>query len=775
MTAPRPDDMRPEELRPGDTRPEDRLPTDLRPEDLPPEDRHVERLRCLRDDNRHAERELEDRIAALGRTAGLEAPFRATPPADGMLSRTLRRLARACSLPLRDATLRALEQRTDAAARDVLTEAARKEGWRMRPVDLDADIHARTSQPLLAFRAETGEPAVLFPHSNGGRLYDPARDETRPLTARECAGLERRAFCFYETFPAGPLNTRTLAAFIFRQARPILLLLGVTGTLSALLGMLGPLVTEYVTGRIIPAARYDELLQLGALLVVLAACGAGFQLVPALSLVVFSSRQYERFQAAVFDRCLRIPVNAFRQCPAGDMSQRILGAARIQGAVFSIVTSQFLGAVFNVFSLIMMFHYSPGLALAGTGLVFVYAGGLFLLARRNLGPLAEHAAAEGRLSGLLRQFLEGMSKIRTAVAETRVISRCMVDFAVQAEEQYRISRNGAVQALYSSAFPMLICLLFYALIGGAWRKEMELPAFLAFMAAFQNFQSGIAGLAGGLWSLLAIRPDWERILPILRTPPENSNGGEDPGRLDGRVELAHVSFRYHADQPRTLDDICLKAGPGEFVAVAGPSGAGKSTLVRLLLGFEQPESGSVLYSGRDLAGMDVRLLRRQLGVILQNSRIITASILENIVIGTEYGPDEAWKALEMAAMADTVRAMPMGIHTVVSPETISGGQQQRILLARALVGEPALLLLDESTSALDNAAQEIVRKHLDSLRATRIVIAHRLSTIINADRIYVLEKGRVVQTGSYAELIAREGLFRRLVERQWADGPECAS
>ncbi len=741
-----------------------------------PEDRHAERLRRLCDNNRSAEQELEDRVAALGRTAGLDVPFRMTPPADGMLIRTLRRLAQVYSLPLGEATLRDLERQADATARDVLMEAARKEGWRLRPVELEADLYARTAQPLLAFRRESGDPAVLFPHSNGGKLYDPARDETRPLTARECAGLERRAFCFYETFPAGPLSARTLAGFIFRQARPTLLLLGITGTLSALLGMLGPLVTEYVTGRIIPAANYDELLQLGVLLVVLAVCGAGFQLVPSLSLIVFSSRQYERFQAAVFDRCLRIPVNTFRECPAGDMTQRILGAARIQTAVFSIITGQFLGAIFNVFSLIMMFHYSPRLALAGIALVFVYAGGLFLLARRNLVPLAEHAAAEGRLSGLLRQFLEGISKIRTAVAETRVINRCMVDFAVQTREQYRISRNGAVQALFSSAFPMLICLLFYALIGGAWREEMELPVFLAFMAAFQNFQSGIAGLAGGLWSLLAIRPDWERILPVLRTPPENSGGGgEDPGRLDGRVELAHVSFRYQADQPRTLDNICLKAEPGEFVAVVGPSGAGKSTLVRLLLGFEQPESGAVLYSGRDLAGMDLRLLRRQLGVILQNSRIITASILENIVIGTEYGPDEAWLALEQAALADTVRAMPMGIHTIVSPETVSGGQQQRILLARALVGRPRLLLLDESTSALDNAAQETVRKHLDALRATRIVIAHRLSTIINADRIYVLEHGRIVQTGSYDELIAREGLFRRLAERQWAEGPESAS
>lgn len=724
------------------------------------------RLRLMRENNEVATRELGEKIAALGALAGLSLADVAAPVASGnTLARAARKIAEAYRLPLDEAALAGLERRP-GSPEEQLREFAAATGWRMRRVELEADVHARTALPLLAFRKDSGAPVVLYPHSDGGRIYDPRTDATAPLTERETATLARSAYCFYELFPRKTLTKKVLFAFIFANARPVLTLLGIVGALAALLGLLGPLATEYITGRIIPTANYTELYQLAGLLIVLTACGAGFQLIPALVMLVFSSRQFERFQAAVYDHILRVPVSSFAVCDAGDMTQRVLGAAQIQGAVFNIVSGQFLGSIFNLFSLAMMFYYSPRLALPGMALVIIYAGGVFLLSRVNLKPLTEHAAADGRFSGLLRQFLEGMGKIRTAAAETRVISRCMDEISILVRQQYRISRNSALQAVFSTAFPTMISLLFYALIGGVWKGEMELPAFLAFMAAFQNFQAGVTGLAGGLWSLLAIRPDVDRILPILQTATEDVEGGQAPGLLDGTVELSHVTFRYRPDAPSTIEDVSLRADPGEFVAIVGPSGAGKSTLVRLLLGFARPESGGVYYSGKDLVNLDVRAVRRQLGVILQNSRVITGSILENIVIGTEYTVDDAWTALRRAAMDAAVKAMPMGIHTIVTPETVSGGQQQRILIARALVGNPAVVILDESTSALDNITQETVKENLGRLRTTRIVIAHRLSTIVNADRIYVMDKGRVVQTGSYAELMSRDGLFKRLAERQ---------
>ncbi len=728
---------------------------------------NAQRLRILRENNVRARQALASKIRELGELGGLGMAQAAedAAPATGILYRTVEHIARSCGLVFKKELALMLDCET-GTPRQLLEQYAQRAGWRVRPVEVDQDIHQRSAPILLAFWADSGAPVVLSPNSSGGRLYDPQKDQDRRLAAEDSSLLESRALCFYESFPEGRLDKKKLLSFICRHTKPTLVLMGVAGLVAALLSFIFPMVTQYVTGRIIPSANYDELTQLAWLLVVLTACQTGFQLVPSLSMILFGTRQYERFQAALFDHCLRVPVSTFQMCPAGDMTKRILGVAHIQATVFSVITRQFLGAIIHVASLAMMFWYSPRLALPGMLLMVVYVVSICALARINLKPLREHAMASGRLSGLFRQFLEGISKIRAAVAETRVINRCMDDFAIQVRTQFRMSRNGSIQSILSTVFPMIISLMFYALVGGAWRGELDVPAFMAFMAAFHAFQSGMVGIAGGLWILQAIRPDIERIMPLLETLPENAEGGEDPGKLDGHVELSHVSFRYAKDMPMVIDDVSLTVNPGEFVAIVGPSGAGKSSLVRLLLGFERPETGAVFYSGRDLADLDVRAVRRQLGVVLQSSRVIAASILENIIIGTDCTLDKAWLALERAAMADTVRSMPMGIHTVVTPETISGGQQQRILIARALVGQPALILLDESTSALDNTAQKIVQSHLENLGITRIVIAHRLSTIVNADRIYVFDRGRIVQQGTYTELVARDGIFKTLVQRQ---------
>ncbi|HEY9805050.1 MAG TPA: ATP-binding cassette domain-containing protein, partial [Candidatus Obscuribacterales bacterium] len=210
--------------------------------------------------------------------------------------------------------------------------------------------------------------------------------------------------------------------------------------------------------------------------------------------------------------------------------------------------------------------------------------------------------------------------------------------------------------------------------------------------------------------------------------------------------------------------------PGEFIAIVGPSGSGKSTLFRLLLGFESPQIGQVFYDRQNLLSLDIHAVRRQIGVLLQNSRTNTASIFENIAGNALITMDEAWEAARHAGFADEITAMPMGMHTVVSEggSNLSGGQRQRLLIARALALKPRILLFDEATSSLDNQTQAIVSESLKKLQITRIVIAHRLSTIQDADRIYVLEAGRVVQQGSFQQLMSQEGLFFRLMQRQIA-------
>ncbi|MDR1276414.1 MAG: ATP-binding cassette domain-containing protein, partial [Candidatus Accumulibacter sp.] len=632
---------------------------------------------------------------------------------------------------------------------------------------LPSDFRTLSARPLLAFGKADGAPCVLYLKGGGSTCWDPALGgEPRPLTADFAEGLSSEALCFYEPFPAGKKDRKTLLRFIFATAKPALATVFPIGLAAALIGLVMPVATQYVTGNIIPTANLPELWQLACLLVVLTTCQTVLSVVPALVMLLFGTQQYERFQAAVFDHILRIPVASFQICDAGDMTQRVLGASRVQQAVFGIISGQFLGSVFSLFSLAMMFYYSPALAWAGTTAVVLYALLWFLLAGINLRPLALQVTASGRVSGLMKQFFDGIGKIRGAGAEQQIVSRFLDDFSPLARNNFVIARNGAMLNVVTTIFPMLISVLFYGLAGGWLDKNLPLPVFLAFMAAFQNFQGGIMGISSGCWSLLVIEPEIRLLMPLLDADPEDAGERSPPGTLDGSIELAHLSFRYAADAPLVLDDVSLKAEPGEFVAVVGPSGSGKSTLVRLLLGFERPEKGGIYYSGKDLATLDPRAVRRQMGVILQNSKILPGSILENLAAGAEHSLDDAWRALELAAFAEEVKAMPMGIHTLVSSDTLSGGQQQRILIARALMGSPSIVIMDESTSALDNRTQDVVSGNMERLRMTRLVIAHRLSTIVQADRIYVLEKGKLRQSGSYEELCAEEGLFKRLAERQ---------
>jgi ABC-type bacteriocin/lantibiotic exporter with double-glycine peptidase domain len=263
---------------------------------------------------------------------------------------------------------------------------------------------------------------------------------------------------------------------------------------------------------------------------------------------------------------------------------------------------------------------------------------------------------------------------------------------------------------------------------------------------------------------------FEQLQPILSGRPEVTSELADPGELGGRITVSHVTFAYEEGQNPVLNDVSFSAEPGEFVALVGPSGCGKSTMLRLMLGFETPDSGTVHFDGQDLATLDVGAVRRQCGVVLQSGQLFAGDILSNIVGSSRFTIDDAWEAVDMAGMREDIENMPMGMNTLLSEgaSTLSGGQRQRLMIARALLARPRIIFFDEATSALDNRTQSIVTESMRRLNATRIVIAHRLSTIQDADRIVVFEKGRVVQMGTYDELIAQDGLFKVLASRQIA-------
>jgi ABC-type bacteriocin/lantibiotic exporter with double-glycine peptidase domain len=369
-------------------------------------------------------------------------------------------------------------------------------------------------------------------------------------------------------------------------------------------------------------------------------------------------------------------------------------------------------------------------------------------------------------------FIDNIARLRVSGAELRAFAAWAREFSKQKKLSVRARSISASLAVFNSALPVISLAVIFAcstqLMGQPFLQALTTGTFLAFLASFVQFQAATLQLSSAVESALSIVPTHERAIPILETEPEVSEANKHPGELNGAIEVSHLTFRYQADAPLVLRDVSFAVRPGEFVAIVGPSGSGKSSLFRLLLGFEKPESGAIYCDAQDLSGLDVQAVRQQMGVVIQNARVASGSIFENIIGSSPLSVDDAWDAARGAGLAEDINQMPMGMYTIVSEGggNLSGGQRQRLLIARAIVRKPRVFLFDEATSALDNRTQAVVSRTLEALQSTRIVIAHRLSTIVNANRIFVMEKGVLIQSGSYGELAEQPGLFRTLVKRQ---------
>ena len=389
------------------------------------------------------------------------------------------------------------------------------------------------------------------------------------------------------------------------------------------------------------------------------------------------------------------------------------------------------------------------------------------MARRQLTHELGFREAEGRVTGKTVEILAGIDKLRLAAAEERAFRNWSRVFAEQQRAHWKSGRLRAVQLVITTVMPTLgiMGMIFVAGVDG---NTISLADFAAFNAAFGQFVTAAALFSLSVGLVVEAIPLLRRVAPMLQEPPEVDETRHDPGRLTGRIEFRDLSFRYRRDGPAVLKDVSFDIAPGEFIAIVGPSGSGKSTLLRLLLGFETPEHGSVLYDNRDLAKLDVRLVRRQIGTVLQTAQLSPGSLYENIAGASILSDERVLDAAAQAGLAGDIANMPMGLETIASEEggTLSGGQRQRVLIARALVHRPKILFFDEATSALDNHTQDIVKRSLDALDVTRLVIAHRLSTIRHADRIVVLENGSIIETGTYDQLMEQRGAFYKLAVRQ---------
>jgi NHLM bacteriocin system ABC transporter ATP-binding protein len=683
-------------------------------------------------------------------------------------------LAIACSIACRPlgVTIEAsplLARRRAGESKLTVEEVARVARLRVRRVALRGDWWTQDLGPLIGFVEADGRPVALVPGTDGRyRVHHAATGEDELLTGDMAVGLEMLAWSFYPPLPDGKLTVWDLLRLGIRhQTADILVALG-AGVAGGLLGLALPLLTSWVFRQIIPGHLESQLVQVGLALVMAAAATTIFKIVGDVALLRIEGRIAGRLQAGIIDRLLRLPSSFFNTYSTGDLALRTLTVESVRKALTGLVLSSVLAGMFSLFSFALLFWYQP--AAAGVaGLLFLLILGVSILAgARQLKAIYEGEAISGNINSLVLQIINGIPKLRMAGAEDRAFVLWGKVFAELRARMVRMRRIANAYTVFLAGYEILSLAVVFVVIALAAGGEMDTGAFLAFVSAFSMFMASTTQMGRAVIQCFNVTPMVKRAQPLLDALPETDATKSDPGPLTGGIEVTGATFRYDHEGPKVLNGLSLTALPGQFIALVGPSGCGKSTLMKLLLGFEQPEAGGIFFDGHDLRSLDVQAVRRQIGVVLQSGRLMPGTIYENIKGASSASVDEAWDAAAMAGMDGDIKAMPMGMHTVLTEGSaaLSGGQIQRLLIARAVVARPRILLFDEATSALDNLTQAVVTESLSLLSVTRIAIAHRLSTVRDADHIYVLAEGRVAESGTYEDLMAKGGLFADLAKRQ---------
>lgn len=668
------------------------------------------------------------------------------------------------------------DARTGKLQKDPLGNIARASKVRMRRVALRGRWWKEDNGPMLAYIEVDKRPVALLPVSNRRyQLYDPADGSRTPVTAEVANSVESFAYIFYRPLPDRPLTGMDLLKFGFLSLKNELVLIGIMALGVGLLGLVPPKLTELLFDNVIPGADRNQLFQLSLGLIAVAFGTTLFELTKGFAILRVESKVDGAVQAALWDRLLRLPVSFFRGYASGDLADRANGISAIR-QVLSGAVSTVLSGVFSLVNFFLLFWYSWELALVALGLTVVAVGALALASYFQIRNQRQLIERQGKISGMVLQFISAISKFRVSGTENRAFTVWARQFVVQRQFTYGARRVANSLVTFNAVYPVITSMAIFAMLmyllsdPDSGDAPLSLGSFLGFNAAFGQFLSAALQLTSTAVTVLSVLPIYERTKPILEATPEVDDARTDPGELNGDIEVSHVAFRYTPDGPLILDDVSLHIKPREFVAFVGASGAGKSTLFRLLLGFEKLTSGSVYYDGQDLDALDTQAVRQQTGTVLQHGQLMPGNIFANIVGSSPLTLDDAWEAARMAGLEEDIKRMPMGMHTIISEGagTFSGGQKQRLLIARAIVNKPRIIFFDEATSALDNRTQAVVSQSLERLQATRIVIAHRLSTIVNADRIYVFENGKIVQQGNYQTLVDQAGPFAELAKRQLA-------
>jgi len=649
---------------------------------------------------------------------------------------------------------------------------------RFRRVTLVGKWYKENGGPLVGFLGPARIPVALLSRDQGSyTMIDPMTQKTLKVDESIASKIASSAFEFYGAFNQHMSRSQAVKFAFFSRGKNIIWVL-LMGLMMSLLTLSLPFGSKLIYGTAIPQLNHNLLWQVGGALFAAAFSAFVYQLAQGFLIFRINSLSGNRFEAAIWDRILRLPLRFFKLFSVGDLYNRINGFVSLRRSFNNFYVSAVLNALFSLIYLIAMFLFSVKLTLIVLLAIFLCVSVFYFCLTHVVDLQRDSFAIKGKLNGFILQVISGITKLRATGGEKQAFSYWARLYAEAKRKDLKSQYyNTAIDAVFAM-MPTLSSLLIFSLViywivqtknGTALSSSLSLGDFFGFITAFAIFSSAIFGAIPAINYLYrVVRPIWSRGMVIFDQEPESGPQKKPFGILQGAVAIEQVFFRYDGKTPYLLKNISLKAEPGEFIGIVGPSGSGKSTLLRLLLRFETPETGTISYDGVDLAHLDVGSVRRQMGVVLQNASLLPGTIYDNLVHGGIYTNEQVDQALELSAFKQDLWNFPMGLHTVLPSGggTLSGGQKQRLLIARALISDPKILLFDEATSQLDNRTQMQLSQNIEKLNVTRIVIAHRLSTLRHSDRIYVLEKGEIVDQGTFDELAARPGLFAQLVIRQ---------
>ncbi len=653
---------------------------------------------------------------------------------------------------------------------DELEFLLRPSGIMRRSVTLSDKWYLNGIGPLLG-TLKDGRIIALIPSGfSGYKYFDYLSGESVRITKKNADNISNEAICFYKPFPLRKLTVKDLLKyFLSTVSAADYIAVAVATAAVSLIGMLSTYANNVIFGRVIEDKQMTLFLAAIVLLLGVTISTKLIEIVKQLILSRISTKMNVATEAAAMMRMLSLPAEFFKPFNSGELAEKISHFKILCTTLTSIVLSCGLTVIFSAIYFFQIVNYAPALLIPAIITVIITLVIFIIASVEQIKYKNKELELNAKENGFVFALLSGIQKIKLSGAEKRSFAKWAEIYKEKADYRYNTPVIAQINAPLVTAVTLIgtIAIYFFSV-----KANISVAEYMAFNVAYAMINGAISTVLIMSMEISTIKPSINQIKPILDAEPEISLGKNVVTRLSGNIELCNVSFRYDENSPNVIDNLSLKIRPGQYVAIVGKTGCGKSTLMRLMLGFEKPHKGAVYYDGKDLNSLDLKSLRKNIGTVMQNGKLFSGDIYSNIVISApQLSLDDAWEAAEMAGMADSIRSMPMGMHTYITEGGggISGGQKQRLMIARAIAPKPKILMFDEATSALDNITQKIVSDSLDNLKCTRIVIAHRLSTIKQCDRIIVLDKGKIAEDGTYDELVAKDGVFAELVKRQRID------